>query len=236
MISCQRPPWFLCVKFCFHLGLGKTQPFQQRLRTGILECVASWHACLTLVAAQDIYVDAQALNSQGDLNRDLGWFLPHMDDALDGAIDARSFNLVRSSGKAGDSHRVAGDFASGIARSHSHGSWDHRRLFHIPSPLRSVPVGGRPFASGDAERKAHGVHPEAHVIKSSAPDVLRGECHWYRSIPPELSCYFPRPVEIQEGEGISSVSSITMEKARETFFALLNPSDHWTFGPFQPTS
>ncbi|CAJ1441433.1 unnamed protein product [Effrenium voratum] len=108
----------------------------------------------------DIYVDAQALNSQGDLNRDLGWFLPHMDDALDGAIDARSFNLVRSSGK-------------------------------------------------------------AHVIKSSAPDVLRGECHWYRSIPPELSCYFPRPVEIQEGEGISSVSSITMEKVQGVTFSHL---------------
>ena len=110
----------------------------------------------------DVYVDAQAINSQGDLNRDLGWYVGSGESGqggIDGAIDARSFNMVRSAG-------------------------------------------------------------QSHVIKSSKVDVLKGECHWYRSIPPRLAGYFPQLIEIEEGDASSSdaVSSITM--ARVPWFLL----------------
>eukprot|EP00438_Fugacium_kawagutii_P035130 Skav218770 [mRNA] locus=scaffold1372:332268:337482:- [translate_table: standard] len=88
----------------------------------------------------DITVDAHAINSQGDLGRELGWYVAqaggHM---IEGAIDARAFNTVRSSGK-------------------------------------------------------------SLVIKSSRPDVLKGECYWYQNIPVDLACHFPQAVDIQEGD------------------------------------
>ncbi|CAK9073399.1 unnamed protein product [Durusdinium trenchii] len=111
----------------------------------------------------DITVDAHAINSQGDLSRELGWYVGQMDgQMLEGAIDARSFNTVRSSGK-------------------------------------------------------------SLVIKSSSPDVLKGECHWYRSIPPELACHFPQAVDIQEGDASkdSSLSTITMSKVVGVTFSHL---------------
>ena len=118
----------------------------------------------------DVYVDAHAINSQGDLNRDLGWYLVSSgrqgargaQGALDGAIDARSFNMVRSAGK-------------------------------------------------------------SHVIKSSKVDVLKGECHWYRSIPSSLASYFPELIEIEEGDASCSdaVSSITMTKVPGVTFSHL---------------
>ncbi|CAE7511830.1 unnamed protein product [Symbiodinium pilosum] len=113
----------------------------------------------------DVYVDAHAINSQGDLNRDLGWFSGSGEQALavlDGAIDARSFNMVRSAGK-------------------------------------------------------------SHVIKSSKSEVLKGECHWYRSIPASLAQYFPQLIEIEEGDAscIDAVSSITMAKVAGVTFSHL---------------
>ncbi|CAE7946376.1 unnamed protein product [Symbiodinium sp. KB8] len=113
----------------------------------------------------DVYVDAQAINSQGDLNRDLGWYVGSGESGqggIDGAIDARSFNMVRSAG-------------------------------------------------------------QSHVIKSSKVDVLKGECHWYRSIPPRLAGYFPQLIEIEEGDASSSdaVSSITMARVLGVTFSHL---------------
>lgn len=115
----------------------------------------------------DIYIDSHTLNVQGDILRDLGWRVRDgKSDALPGAIDARSFNLVRSSGK-------------------------------------------------------------AHVVKSSDPNVLRGEIHWYRSIPPPLARFFPEPLEFVEGnagQGEVVMSSITMSKVSGVTFAHLSVS------------
>ncbi|CAE8582461.1 unnamed protein product [Polarella glacialis] len=114
----------------------------------------------------DIYVDSHSLNSQGDVEQDLGWHVnPRGSDghmALEGAIDARSFNLVRSAGK-------------------------------------------------------------AHVIKSSTPDVLMGECHWYRCIPPPLANFFPKPLEIIDGDPTdeAALSTITMAKIQGVTFSHL---------------
>ena len=113
----------------------------------------------------DVYVDAHAISSQGDLNRDLGWYMgsgERAQGALDGAIDARSFNMVRSAGK-------------------------------------------------------------SHVLKSSKAEVLKGECHWYRSIPTSLACYFPQLIEIEEGDTScdDAVSSITMAKVAGVTFSHL---------------
>jgi len=65
---------------------------------------------------------------------------------------------------------------------------------------------------------------KAHVIKSSSPDVLRGECHWYRSIPPSLERFFPAPLEVSEGDVLNSgvqLSSITMAKVSGVTFSHL---------------
>eukprot|EP00931_Biecheleriopsis_adriatica_P074699 TRINITY_DN48704_c0_g1_i1.p1 TRINITY_DN48704_c0_g1~~TRINITY_DN48704_c0_g1_i1.p1 ORF type:complete len:791 (-),score=143.38 TRINITY_DN48704_c0_g1_i1:120-2492(-) len=105
----------------------------------------------------DVYVDSNAINSHGDINRDLGW---NWSNELKPAIDARSFNLVRL-----------------------------------------VTSGGK-----------------ESVIKSSTPDVLRGECHWYESIPKELVKYFPELIEISPGE---SVFSIAMAKVKGVTFSHL---------------
>jgi len=110
----------------------------------------------------DITVDAHAINSQGDLSRELGWYVGQANgQMLEGAIDARAFNTVRSSGK-------------------------------------------------------------SLVIKSSKPDVLKGECHWYRNIPAELAMHFPQAMEILEGDGSdASVSTITMSKVVGVTFSHL---------------
>eukprot|EP00408_Alexandrium_pacificum_P003521 CAMPEP_0171222682 /NCGR_PEP_ID=MMETSP0790-20130122/35388_1 /TAXON_ID=2925 /ORGANISM="Alexandrium catenella, Strain OF101" /LENGTH=766 /DNA_ID=CAMNT_0011688633 /DNA_START=39 /DNA_END=2339 /DNA_ORIENTATION=+ len=52
----------------------------------------------------DVYVDTRSLNAMADIERDLGWHVgpSHVHsqfEALDGAIDARGFNLVRAAGK-----------------------------------------------------------------------------------------------------------------------------------------
>jgi aminoglycoside phosphotransferase (APT) family kinase protein len=118
----------------------------------------------------DVYVDSRSMNTQGDIERDLGWHVRPRQalnefEALDGAIDARAFNLVRSAGK-------------------------------------------------------------EQVIKSSSPDVLRGECHWYKSIPPALADVFPKPLDIVEGD-ISeegSLSTITMSKVKGVTYSHLATS------------
>lgn len=113
----------------------------------------------------DVYIDSHTLNSQGDIERDLGWRVhdSHVSNegVLEGAVDARAFNLVRAKGK-------------------------------------------------------------DHVIKSSTPSVLRGECHWYRSIPPTLSKLFPEPLEVVEGDQHVSLSSITMTKVSGPTFSHLS--------------
>jgi hypothetical protein len=121
----------------------------------------------------DVYIDSRSLNGQADVERDLGWYTtkqPHDTDefakAIEGAIDARSFNLVRAAGT-------------------------------------------------------------SRVIKSSAPDVLRGEIHWYRSIPSELADLFPKPYDIIDGDTIAdetALSSITMSKVGGTTFSHLATS------------
>jgi len=54
----------------------------------------------------DVYIDSRTLNSQGDIERDLGWKVTLEGSSttdgsspLDGAVDARAFNLVRAKGK-----------------------------------------------------------------------------------------------------------------------------------------
>jgi len=116
----------------------------------------------------DVYVDSRSLNAQADVERDLGWKLggvgsktPH--ELLEGAIDARAFNMVRAAGK-------------------------------------------------------------ENVIKSSKSDILRGECFWYRSIPPELASLFPRLIDISEGTADvhgEALSTITMSKVPGVTFSHL---------------
>uniref|UniRef100_A0A7S0A4S4 Aminoglycoside phosphotransferase domain-containing protein n=1 Tax=Pyrodinium bahamense TaxID=73915 RepID=A0A7S0A4S4_9DINO len=116
----------------------------------------------------DIYVDSRSLNALADIERDLGWHVGPSKiisqfEAIDGAIDARSFNLVRAAGR-------------------------------------------------------------EHVIKSSKPEILRGECHWYRSIPLALADLFPEPVEITDSavavDG-SSLSTIKMARVAGVTFSHL---------------
>mmetsp|Transcript_57738 Transcript_57738/g.171793 ORF Transcript_57738/g.171793 Transcript_57738/m.171793 type:complete len:774 (-) Transcript_57738:228-2549(-) len=102
----------------------------------------------------DVYVDTRSLNTVSDIERDLGWHVGPMHlhsqfEAIDGAIDARSFNLVRAAGK-------------------------------------------------------------EHVVKSSKPEVLRGECHWYRSIPLPLADLFPRPIEVSDAETAADGQGLSM--------------------------
>uniref|UniRef100_A0A7S2NU04 Aminoglycoside phosphotransferase domain-containing protein n=1 Tax=Zooxanthella nutricula TaxID=1333877 RepID=A0A7S2NU04_9DINO len=115
----------------------------------------------------DIYVDSRTLNAQPDIiERDLGWHAgptSPADEALDGAIDARAFNLVRAKG-------------------------------------------------------------HAHVLKSSTWEILRGECHWYRSIHPGVASLFPKPLEIVDGDGSKPHASITMEKVVGVSFSHLATS------------
>jgi hypothetical protein len=118
----------------------------------------------------DVYIDSRSLNGQADVERDLGWYTTqqsHEADefaAIEGAIDARAFNLVRGAGK-------------------------------------------------------------DRVIKSSTADVLRGENHWYRSIPPGLKDLFPEPFEIVDGdEATNQMSSITMSKVPGVTFSHLATS------------
>jgi len=101
-----------------------------------------------------VYVDTRSLNAMADIERDLGWHVSAKDihsqfEAIDGAIDARSFNLVRAAGK-------------------------------------------------------------EHVVKTSKPDVLRGECHWYRSIPPSLADLFPKPLEVVDGDKVVDGEGLSM--------------------------
>jgi len=116
----------------------------------------------------DVYIDSRSLNAQGDVERDLGWNIsgvgnktPH--DLLEGAVDARAFNMVRAAGK-------------------------------------------------------------ENVMKCSKSEILRGECFWYRSIPPELASLFPRLLEISEGVEDAhgeAFSTITMSKVPGVTFAHL---------------
>jgi len=78
---------------------------------------------------------------------------------------------------------------------------------------------------------------QCSVTKSSSYQILRGECHWYRSIPSALQDFFPKLVEIADGRDepyeivspdsptdckpAASFSTITMEKIRGTTFAHL---------------
>jgi len=63
-----------------------------------------------------------------------------------------------------------------------------------------------------------------NVSKSSTSDILRGECFWYRSIPPELASLFPRLIDISEGitdvHG-EALSTITMSKVPGVTFSHL---------------
>jgi hypothetical protein len=119
----------------------------------------------------DVYIDSRSLNGQADVERDLGWYTTkqsHETDefsgAIEGAIDARAFNLVRAAGT-------------------------------------------------------------SRVIKSSTPDVLRGENHWYRSIPNGLADLFPKPFEIVDGDDATPpMSSITMSKVPGVTFSHLATS------------
>lgn len=104
----------------------------------------------------DVYVDTRSLNAMADIERDLGWHVGPSQihsqfEAIDGAIDARAFNLVRAAGK-------------------------------------------------------------EHVVKTSKPDVLRGECHWYRSIPPSLTDLFPTPIEVVDGDKAVDGEGLSMIK------------------------
>ncbi|CAK0840843.1 unnamed protein product [Prorocentrum cordatum] len=118
----------------------------------------------------DVYIDSRSLNGQADVERDLGWYTTqqsHEADefaAIEGAIDARAFNLVRAAGT-------------------------------------------------------------SRVIKSSTADILRGENHWYRSIPSGLKDLFPEPFEIVDGdEATNQMSSITMSKVAGVTFSHLATS------------
>ena len=126
---------------------------------------------------------------------------------LEGAIDARSFNTVRSSGK------------SLVIKSSS------------PEVLKGE--------CGSMESRSLGWH-QVHLgrclmlfvylcfnMYSNTFEMItlllcQASGHWYRNIPPELACHFPQAVDIQEGDASkdSSLSTITMSKASLTVIYL----------------
>ncbi|CAM9959645.1 unnamed protein product, partial [Hapterophycus canaliculatus] len=62
---------------------------------------------------------------------------------------------------------------------------------------------------------------ESLVVKSAPLEYLRGELHFYRSIPPELTHLFPTLVEADDGDSTRAMPSMTITKARRSFSHLV---------------
>jgi len=76
--------------------------------------------------------------------------------------------------------------------------------------------------AGSVEARAFNtVRPldEQHVVKTGPVHVMRGELHWYRNIPADLTDLFPRPVEISDGG--AHMASIVMSKVEGVPFTHL---------------
>mmetsp|Transcript_70018 Transcript_70018/g.158305 ORF Transcript_70018/g.158305 Transcript_70018/m.158305 type:complete len:415 (+) Transcript_70018:1622-2866(+) len=55
---------------------------------------------------------------------------------------------------------------------------------------------------------------DTHVFKTGPRDIMRGEVHWYKSIPEQLADLFPKVRGVEDGEGVTfhDAVSIVMER------------------------
>jgi len=93
-----------------------------------------------------------------------------------------------------------------------------KELGWVASEIRDE---GSRIAGSVAARAFNNVRPldELHVVKTGPNWVMRGECHWYGCIPPEISDLFPRAVEISAAG--THMASIVMTKVEGVPFTHL---------------
>lgn len=72
-----------------------------------------------------------------------------------------------------------------------------------------------PFSFRSSRRARITRLDESHIVKSGPLEHLRGELHFYRSIPPELSKLFPKLVEGNDNPSLT-MPSMTITKVKQT--------------------